>query len=226
MDHNLAADTQAVELYLLGDMPPVERDDFEEHYFTCEVCGREIRAAARFRANARELLREPEGLQPQTESRAIWWRMPAFLPMAAALLLVSVVAVYQAGFEIPSLKRDLATRVPPVAEAVATIPLESVSRGPESGKSKVVQIPRTSSHVRLTFDMITDENPPAYECTVASGNKTIAIQKLEPPKAGALPDLDLYPQSLAPGHYEITVRPLPNAGSTASIPLKYDLDII
>src|SRR5690349_4564337 len=118
MDHNRAADTQAVERYLLGDMAPVERDDFEEHYFTCEICGRQVRSAARFRANARELLREPELLEPQKERRAAWWRMPALAPMAAALLLVSVVAVYQAGFEIPSLKRDLATRVLPVAEAV------------------------------------------------------------------------------------------------------------
>ena len=209
MDHNLAAETQAVERYLLGEMPPIERDDFEEHYFGCTVCSGEMRTASRFRNAARQVLREPERFESSgTKSLGAWWQMPAFLPMAAGILLVSVVAVYQAGFEIPSLKRQLAGHVAPIAEAVTTIPLAQARRGGEP--DNVARIPRNTSHVRLNFEVMLDENPRSYECTISDSPQDHRRSNAGTPKPGALPDIDLYPQSLTPGQYHITLRALPN----------------
>jgi len=42
MDHNLASETYAAERYLLDEMPPEERDEFEEHFFSCRVCGEDV----------------------------------------------------------------------------------------------------------------------------------------------------------------------------------------
>lgn len=48
MDHDHAVQTHAVERYLLKEMTPAERLEFEEHYFDCVVCAEDLRAAARF----------------------------------------------------------------------------------------------------------------------------------------------------------------------------------
>jgi len=120
MEHNLAVETQAVERYLLGEMPPKEREDFEEHYFTCAECAQDVRAAARFRANARELLRNPEQFSaPEKDRSRAWWRLPTLVPLAAAFALVGVVS-YQNLVTIPALR---APQFP------ATLTLDGLTRG-------------------------------------------------------------------------------------------------
>src|ERR1039457_1070131 len=97
MEHNRAVEIKAGERYLLGEMPPDEREDFEEHYFTCAECAQDVRAAARFRANARELLRNPEQFYPPAGERRrgfSWRSFPSMAPVAVSVLLLGVV-VYQ-----------------------------------------------------------------------------------------------------------------------------------
>jgi len=53
MDHNEAVRLQAAEKYVLGELPPPLRDEFEEHYFECEECAQEVKAAAEFLDNVR-----------------------------------------------------------------------------------------------------------------------------------------------------------------------------
>jgi Putative zinc-finger len=36
MDHHQATQLTAVEKYLLDELPPELRDEFEEHYFDCQ----------------------------------------------------------------------------------------------------------------------------------------------------------------------------------------------
>src|SRR5438874_8305064 len=102
MDHNLAVQSHAVERYLLDEMEAQERDGFEEHYFTCADCAREVRAGAEFRANAREVLRRPGQLASE-EPRRGWFSWTSLLPVAASLALLSVVA-YQNLVVIPALR--------------------------------------------------------------------------------------------------------------------------
>src|SRR5690349_3443889 len=100
MKHDLAVQTQAVERYLLGAMNAEERDSFEEHYFECADCARDVRDAARFRTNAREVLQKPE--PARVKSRSSWWGLPSLIPMAASIALMGAV-IYQAEFQIPRL---------------------------------------------------------------------------------------------------------------------------
>ncbi len=38
MDHNQVTQLMAVEKYLLGELTPTARDEFEEHVFDCQEC--------------------------------------------------------------------------------------------------------------------------------------------------------------------------------------------
>ena len=47
MTHQQAVDKQAVERYLLDEMPEIERFAFEEHLFDCDICADDVRSIVR-----------------------------------------------------------------------------------------------------------------------------------------------------------------------------------
>jgi anti-sigma factor RsiW len=49
MTHDTAISTMSTERYLLGDMSPEERSEFEAHYFDCAICADDVKAAYDFR---------------------------------------------------------------------------------------------------------------------------------------------------------------------------------
>ena len=110
MDHSEVVRDKAVEKYILGELSPEVRDQFEEHFFDCAECTSNLRALARFRT-ANRLIREedllgemplPRQLQPRP-----WfsWLRPAFaIPIMAGL---AAIAIYQNGVTIPALKGRL-----------------------------------------------------------------------------------------------------------------------
>ena len=53
MDHIEAVKNQAVERYLLGQMPEAEIDAFEKHFFECGTCAEEVESGVIFQENAR-----------------------------------------------------------------------------------------------------------------------------------------------------------------------------
>src|SRR6185437_14720688 len=46
MNHDEASRTMAAERYLLNELSPEARDQFEEHYFDCAECASDLRAGA------------------------------------------------------------------------------------------------------------------------------------------------------------------------------------
>ncbi|PYK95449.1 MAG: hypothetical protein DME36_01995 [Verrucomicrobia bacterium] len=57
MDHYEALQLQAAVKYVLGELPPSLRDEFEEHFFECPKCALDVNAAAEFVDNVRAVLR-------------------------------------------------------------------------------------------------------------------------------------------------------------------------
>src|SRR4051794_6317621 len=53
MDHIQAVNTLAAERYMLGEMTEAERQDFEEHYFSCGECADDVRAGGVMEDGAR-----------------------------------------------------------------------------------------------------------------------------------------------------------------------------
>jgi hypothetical protein len=58
MDHDEAVRIYAAEKYILGDLSPVLREEYEEHFFACLACALEVKAAAAFVDNTCDVLRQ------------------------------------------------------------------------------------------------------------------------------------------------------------------------
>ncbi len=192
MDHEDAVKTAAVERYLLGEMPAPERDAFEEHYFSCAVCGEEVRAGAVLAAAMPDALRDPA--PPRTAFRLWWWLTPQLAATACAALLLAGVVVYQNVAVIPALL------APQSAAAMITLDGQTRAAGPKVAASDP-----------LVFQMALDGLGPVsrvrVELDAASGRK-VREGELAAPAAGQ-PLAFFFPGSLDPGHYRVIIREAP-----------------
>lgn len=160
MDHEEAVRLKATERYLLSELDPDQRDQFEEHLFDCHECALDVRAAAMFVEQSKSVLRDAMELAPlrvvappQTE----WfsWLRPAFAgPALVALLMV---IGYQNLVAVPHLKQALnSPRVMPWAQVTvgtwgAGGPV--VSALPGKGFMLLVRIPPEDGYLRYTADL-------------------------------------------------------------------------
>jgi len=97
MDHDQAVRQKATERYLLDELDPELRDQFEEHLFDCQDCAMDVRAAAMFVEQSKAILGDTPVAttvkQPEiTRTKASWfaWLRPAFAVPALALLLAVI----------------------------------------------------------------------------------------------------------------------------------------
>lgn len=91
MEHNDAVRLQVVEQYILGELPPTVRDEFEAHYFDCAVCSFNLRAGIAFAAGTRQFFEETQTRAASTAPTPSWfaWLRPVIsVPVMAALLVV------------------------------------------------------------------------------------------------------------------------------------------
>ena len=160
MDHSEALRLQAAEKYVLGELSPELREEYEEHYFECEECMADVKAAAAFVDGARELFREERG-QEQKErfqiGRWLDWLRPAIAaPALAALLLI---VGYQSLVTIPKLERNKA--VPTGAQNADFVSLIGANSRSEGAKS--FQIHRDRPAI-LEIDIPASGEFSAYVC--------------------------------------------------------------
>ncbi len=107
MDHDQAVRMKATERYLLDELDPQSRDEFEEHLFDCQECALDVRAAAMFVEQSKVALAEGPKAVPvrhAAPARSNWfaWLRPAFaVPVFAVLLAV---IGYQNLVEVPHLQ--------------------------------------------------------------------------------------------------------------------------
>jgi anti-sigma factor RsiW len=138
MDHNEAVRLQAAEKYVLGEFPQNLREEYEEHFFDCAECARDLKAAAVFVDTTREVLRAAPELSAERNAvpaRAHrqappfffgWrrWLQPVLVPAFAALLLV---VGYQNLFSIPHWRAAAEHSAQASAQATAPHVLPSFS---------------------------------------------------------------------------------------------------
>ena len=144
MDHEAATHLHATERYLLEELSPAERDEFEEHYFTCPECAEDVRLALEFRANARAVFREKK-FAAEPKPRRAWraWLRPA-LVFSAGLNLALLVGI---GVQ--------ATRSGRLAEP-GFFPSFFVA-GAARSEGTVRDVPRGSRMVGFYFDLFDQE---------------------------------------------------------------------
>jgi anti-sigma factor RsiW len=100
MDHDAVVRQEMIERYLLNELDPEARDEFEMHYFDCPDCAADVRAGALFVEQSKVVLSENPAASPvrvpvpaPTSSGWGTWLRPVFAVPVLALLLA--VIVYQ-----------------------------------------------------------------------------------------------------------------------------------
>lgn len=211
MTHQEAVDTLATERYLLDDMPDADRPAFEEHFFTCEVCADDLRAAAAMLQGAKSgdagqsTSAKVVPMVPKPDvRRPVWYRSTA-LPWAAAASL-ALVTVYQSLWVVPSLGSN------PSPTALVPVTLRPASRGAQS----IVPLAPRSGSVALALEI--NDTAPGNDLTydlAASDGRHIVSGRAAVPAPGT-PLLLLMPSwtLVGPMDYILSVH---EAGSSARL---------
>jgi len=167
MDHQSAIQLMAVEKYVLNELPPALRDEFEEHFFDCQECAFDLRATATFLDLAKNELAKP-ALVAVPVSKTVkklplsfLWR-PAFaIPALAAALLV---IAYQNIVVYPHLSSQVAE-----LHAPQVLPVVSLVAGNSRGEGEVTATTvRDGQPFLLNVDIPTRDRFSSYTCSLYS----------------------------------------------------------
>jgi Putative zinc-finger len=159
MDHKDAVRLKAAERYLLNELDPDQLDQYEEHLFDCQECALDLRAAAMFVEQSKNMLTEPARIvsaEPVRKSPGWFaWLRPASAVPAMAVLLA--VVGYQNLVSIPHIKEAASHPevLPWVSLNIATFGGENpeVVTGPGKGFLLFVRIPPDGTYVRYNADL-------------------------------------------------------------------------
>jgi len=200
--HQEAIDSLASERYLLDDMSMQDRQAFEEHFFTCEVCADDLRTAAAMLQGAKAGFAGPSAsadvvpISSRMRGGPRRWYQSMALPWAAAATLAGF-AAYQSLWVIPSLARSTAPL------ALVPVTLRAASRGAEA----VVPFPRGTKAVSLVLEF--NDAPRgeiSYDLSSADERHIISGRADAPPAGNplllVLPSWTL----VGPMHYILSVR--------------------
>jgi hypothetical protein len=222
MDHKTAERTMAVEKYLLEEFSPEEQDEFEEHFFCCEECARELKLGAAFMAHAKESLRTAAAYAPAPATvkapKRDWfrWFSPAFALPAMAFLLG--VVVFQNLVQMPELHRSL-----DAMNAPALLPNADLKSGSSRGDAIVVTA-KAGEFFELTID-IPDPANAAHIADLldASGKKlwSLAVPQ-DAPKDGLAVKM---PGDLPAGSYVLVLRNEGNSRETGAEVSRYVFEL-
>ena len=214
MDHKTAEESMAVERYLLDEFSPEEKDAFEDHFFACDECAREIKLGAAFMTHAKESLKKVPAAAPVVipvkQAKKQWWSWlsPAFAVPAMALLLG--VVVFQNLIQLPAMHQELVAM-----NAPAVLPSKDLKSGGSRGEGEEVVAAKSGEVFQLTID-IPDTSNSAHiaELQSAAGQKlwTLPIAAEAPKDALALK----MPGDLPAGSYVLVVRQA-GAGETNEV---------
>ena len=163
MDHTAVVREKTTERYLLNELDPEVRDEFEEHYFTCPECALDVSAGFQFVEHSKAVLAESSkpssvGVAPDPgRAHPGWfaWLRPAFAAPALALLLA--VAGYQSLVTVPSLRSELKQPrvLPAVSVNVGTWGAGGTPTSIPAGKGLLlfVRIPPDGAYARYTAQL-------------------------------------------------------------------------
>jgi len=172
MNHEEAARLSLVEKYLLEELPPDLRDEFEEHYFDCQECAADLRATAVFLDTAKEELKSFPIERPAAarvkKPWFSWLWTPAFVvPALAACLLV---IAYQNVVTFPHFRNALAgMRAPEILPTVSLV--GGNSRGDAAGPSIAAQ---NGQPFLVLVDVPTQDRFSSYTCLLYSPSGSLA----------------------------------------------------
>jgi len=166
MDHKSAIENHTAERYLLGELNEVERDAYEEHFFSCMFCAEEVKLASEFIETAKKVVREEldapmekEPLRRTGKARSFSWEslfQPLLRPipaMACILLTVALGFVIYQNRIANSRFSQMAANSPTPAGAQLLAPTSFLLEEARDGGITIVTVPRKSAF-ELQFDVL------------------------------------------------------------------------
>jgi hypothetical protein len=214
MDHHEALRREAVEKYLLDELSPQERDEFEEHFFDCPECAADLKTTTAFLDEAKRELRRAPTAKPAPRVRkplrlGFLWR-PAILAPAFALLLS--VIVYQNVRIFTPAGESARLDSPEVLSAVSLIGANSRGGGNPSvavGKDQPIL---------LTLDIPAAQQFTSYTCAlIAPSGATIWRVPVSASQARDTVSIRVPGADLKPGGYTLRVQASPVRGEPVDI---------
>lgn len=213
MDHNEAVRLQAVEKYVLGELPQNLRDEYEEHFFDCVECAADVKAAAAFVDISREVLRtEREKLAekkvaPAQSGWLRWFRPAVAVPVFAVLLLI---IGYESFVAIPNAKDQAASGNAQVL--FNSYPLRGVNTAGEEGRTLSI---RSGEAFLLSFDFVPTQSFDSYICQLEDAQGNLVLRaKIAGGNANQEAHLPIPAGMLRPGKYVLAFYGDPGASGS------------
>jgi Putative zinc-finger len=147
MNHDDALRMSVSEKYLLNELSPELRAEFEEHFFDCHECAMDVSAGDAFIQQATQELRAP-AWQPARKRNFLWSPALAWGAMAALALVI----VYQNVVTFPRMKREVASVSEP-----AVMPSISLVGGISRGEQTPLAVITGKTPVLLSVDVPTED---------------------------------------------------------------------
>ncbi len=174
MDHKKIEDEEIIERYVLGKLSPEEEKQFEEHYFSCDDCFKEVQRTEWLVNLLREQARRGElPLDQYPERRpffALEWlksptRYPAVAAVLAVLLLVLAYPAWRGILMVPRLKGTIENLSQPQTN-VRSFSLQQ-TRGVVEGRVPSIAIEPDEGVFILSFAILEKAVPnPQYEAEI------------------------------------------------------------
>jgi hypothetical protein len=171
MDHQEAIRTMAVERYLLNELAPEVREQFEAHFFDCPECAADLRATDAFLDAVKRESRVAPAARPaastgKTRGAVLNWKPAlAWLAIAACLLVI----VYQNFLVYPRLTREIAQLKAP--EILPSLSL--VSGNSRGGDLRSIVVAKAQPFLVLV-DIPTQDRFLSYTCSLYSPSGVLA----------------------------------------------------
>jgi len=140
MDHDEVVRKKMTERYLLDELDAEQRDQFEEHFFDCQACALDVRAASTFVERSKIVLSEDAGKVAVSAPASVgvgWfaWLRPSLAVPALALLLL--VIGYQNFVTYPQLEQAY--------NRPHLLPWASINTRTRGTSTPVIAVPRGGS---------------------------------------------------------------------------------
>jgi hypothetical protein len=159
MNHKQAVELQLAVKYVLGELPAVQRDEYEDHYIDCPECARDVNAAAAFADTAREVFRQEAKSEAhaQGQERGGWfaWLRPIIAVPAFAMLLLLL--AYESFVVIPNAKEKSASGGAQIL--FSSYPLRGVNTAGDEGRTISI---RSGEAFLFDFDFVPTRSFDSY----------------------------------------------------------------
>jgi hypothetical protein len=213
MDHHEAERTQVADRYLLGELSAAEREQFEDHFFSCPVCAEEVRVGTLFRANVRAVFEEAPQTVVEVRKRnptpapswLAWLTLrPAVATAWASACLLLGISGYQGLVMLPRLQSQLAVATAP--QPYQSYVLHSLSRGDDH----VLQVSRQKQSIGLRVNLVPPYEFRNYQGEILNeaGSSLLTVLSPAPQRRGDPLGFLIRTSSLPPGAYTMVVHGL------------------